>query len=394
MILKSPEKHLTDQEFYTLIKFFDLVIEKKGLDDEDDFSLSHFGLGSEENGTIFNNLLPSIQLLEITVDIETGYKFDDQVKNAKEETKEKPEKEQKELQKIIRKIQSGKKVKIDEIAKVSWIWYEVYDYIRFTPSEYKIPTEIEKIFRAEIDKYLDKLINDKLVISKRNYYKFEAQKKVLIKLIEDGKKIALYGNNFIIKERVDWDGVLVKIPDFCLIQTAYALQKLGYLQVLGVWQNSEYPKKAFDSNSPDYDKEPVKYLNVNLVLEDIFIDEINSQYKKENPKNVFEKFDAKRGVLNFAGQEIELSKKGKETDAVLLMKTLLKEETNEWKHNDEILTDWGYNDDDQKDVPKNKVYFAGQKINNAVALKTKIEDFVECNTSKARINPKYRKVDE
>jgi predicted RNA-binding Zn ribbon-like protein len=98
--------------------------------------------------------------------------------------------------------------------------------------------------------------------------------------------------------------------------------------------------------------------------------------------------------LKFAGQDIELSKKGKQTDAVLLLKTLLKEQTSDWKHNDEILTDWGYTDADQKKVPKNKVYFAGQKINNAVALKAQIEDFVECNTSKARINPKYRKVDE
>ncbi len=241
---------------------------------------------------------------------------------------------------------------------------------------------------------MDKLINDKLALSKKNYYKFEAQKRVLIKLIEDDKKIALYGNNFIIKERVDWDGVLVKIPDFCLIQTAYALQKLGYLQVLGVWQSTEYSKKAFDSNNPDYDKEPIEYLNVNLVLEEIFIDEINNQYKKNNPKNVIEGFDEERGVLKFAGQEIELSKKGKETDAVLLMQTLLKEQTTEWKYNDEILADWGYHDEDRKKVPKNKVYFAGQKINNAVALKTQLEDFIECNTSKARINPKYRKIDE
>jgi uncharacterized protein Smg (DUF494 family) len=64
------------------------------------------------------------------------------------------------------------------------------------------------------------------------------------------------------------------------------------------------------------------------------------------------------------------------------------------QENDEILEDWGYNDEDQKDTPKNKVYFAGQKINNSVALKTQIDDFIECNTSKARINPKYRKIDE
>jgi hypothetical protein len=105
-------------------------------------------------------------------------------------------------------------------------------------------------------------------------------------------------------------------------------------------------------------------------------------------------FDDKTGVLKFADQEIALAKKGKETDSVLLMRTLLKESVGEWKFNDEILVDWGYSDELQIELPKNKVYFAGQKINNAIALKTKINDFIECNTTKARINPKYLKVDE
>ena len=99
-------------------------------------------------------------------------------------------------------------------------------------------------------------------------------------------------------------------------------------------------------------------------------------------------------LLKFAGQEIELAKKGKETDAVLLLETLIKVEDDEWKFNDEILNEWGYTEADVKRLPKNKVYFAGKKINTAVALKTQIEDFIECSTSKARINPKYKKVDE
>ena len=160
------------------------------------------------------------------------------------------------------------------------------------------------------------------------------------------------------------------------------------MKVINVWEELKYPKNSYSS------EEPSRYINANLILEDTLIREINNKYKKDNPKNIFEKFDEKTGVLSFAGQKIELSKKGKETDAVLLMKTLLKAEDDNWKHNDEILEDWGYNDEDQKDTPKNKVYFAGQKINNSVALKTQIDDFIECNTSKARINPKYRKIDE
>ena len=395
MILNSPDKHLTDQEFYTLIKFFDLVIEKKEIGDEEtSFKLSDISAGSEETGTLFKRIFMSAQLLEISVDIEEGYKFDEEIEEARKEAGKKSEKEKVKLLKIIKNIKGGKKIKLTDIGTVSWVWYEVYQHIRFTPSEYGIPAEIETIFRTEINKYLDNFINNKLAVTKKNYYKFETQKKALINLIEENKKIALYGNNFIVSEKIDSFCVLEKLPDFCIIHTVYALQKLGYLKVVNVWEELKYPRNDFDKEKLDYNKEPRHFININMILDETFIDEINSKYKKDNPKNVFEKFDAKKGVLKFAGKEIELSKKGKETDAVLLLQTLLKEKTTDWKHNDEILADWGYNDDDQKDTPKNKVYFAGQKINNAVALKTQIDDFVECNTSKARINPKYRKVDE
>lgn len=132
----------------------------------------------------------------------------------------------------------------------------------------------------------------------------------------------------------------------------------------------------------------VKKLYSDIIQE---IDLLESRKKLVAPILAGIEFNEKKGVLYFSGQEIELSKKGKETDAVLLLKTLLKTDEKEWLHNDEILSDWGYTEADLERIPKNKVYFAGQKINTAVALKTKIEDFIECNTSKARINPKYRK---
>lgn len=395
MILKSPDKHLTDQEFYTLIKFFDLVVEKKELDDDKtSFRLTDIGIGSEEVGILFNRVAMSGQVLDISVDIEKGYDFAKQVEKAKTEAEKKPTKEKEQLLKILKNIEDGKKIKLTDIGAVSWIWYEVYGHIRFTPSEYKIPEEIEKIFRMEMDKYLDNFINNRLALSKKNYFRFETQKKALINLIEEDKKIALYGNSFILSEKIDSECVVERLPDFCIIHTVYALQKLGYLKVLNVWEELKYPRDNFDKENYDYGKKPRRYINANLTLDETFIDEINNKYKKDNPTKVFEKFDDKKGVLRFAGNEIELSKKGKETDAVLLLKTLLKEKTTDWKHNDEILNDWGYDDEDLKDLPKNKVYFAGQKINNAIALKTQIEDFVECNTTKARINPKYRKVVE
>lgn len=387
MIIKSPEKHLTDQEFFTFIKFFDIVICQKGVDDDEDsdsFRLSDICVGDDEMGTIFNRIFMSAQLLNMTVDIHRGYNFIEESNNATEQAGKEPEREK--LLKIIKKIKSGKSgIKVRDIASVSWVWYGLYDHVRFTPSDCKIPKDIETIFRTEIDKYLDNFINGRLAIKKKNYFNFKTQKNALIKLIEDGKKIVLYGNNFIISGKIDDQCVFEKLPDFCLIHTVYALQKLGYLRVVNVWEEIKREKSFSDR---------IRSINANIILEEIFIDEINNKYKKDNPTNILESFDAKRGVLKFAGKEIELSKKGKETDAVLLLKTLLKEETTDWKHSDEILIDWGYNEDDLKDAPKNKIYFAGQKVNTAVALKTQIEDFVECNTSKARINPKYRKVYE
>lgn len=70
------------------------------------------------------------------------------------------------------------------------------------------------------------------------------------------------------------------------------------------------------------------------------------------------------------------------------MDTLLKEPERQW-FEDEILTDWGYTDDEQKKLPKNRVYQAALAVNDAVAKATKIKDFIEHNTEKFRINPKY-----
>lgn len=386
MIIENPKKHLTDQELYTHMKLFEFLYEQRKPDDEDRdfFILSDLGIGAQDSWYVYKRVYMSVQVASVPIFIKKGYNFEKEIEDAKKEAGEKPKKEKDTILKIIQKIQDEKNITIENVGSVSWVWPQIYDCIHFVLSEYKISDKIEEIFRMEINKYLDNFINDKLAITKRNYYKFEAQKGVLIRLIEEDKKIALYGNNFIIKEKIDVNCSIKGIPDFCLIHTVYAMQKLGYLKVVDVWEEG----------GGRYNSTETRYVNVNIILDDAFIREINNKYKKENPKNVFEKFDENTGILKFSGQDISLSKKGKETDAVLLLKTLLKTKDDDWVHEDEILEDWGYSDEDQKDTPKNKVYFAGLKINNAVALKTQIEDFVECNTSKARINPKYRKIDE
>lgn len=392
MIIKHPDKHLTDQEFYTLIKFFDLFVEGKQIDDKESYHITYFGMGDVELGAIFNSIGASAEVLDLKVNLSGSKSLDEELVKAETELAKKSAKEKRELLKILDKIKSSKSISFGEIAQISWIWYDIYNKIQLAPSECKVTQEKKLILKKAMNDYLHKLINDKLTIGRKNFYKFEALKRILIKTIEKNNMINLYGRNFVIQEKIDDKCNIVRLPDFCLIQTVYALQQLDYLKVVDVWETEKYPKNTFDEEKYDYGKEPQKFINVNVVVNETLIEEINNQYKRNNPSTVLEKFDSNRGILHFSGQEIEISKNGKETDAVLLLKTLLKENTTAWKHNDEILSDWGYTDEDQETLPKNKVYFAGQRVNNAVALKTKIDDFLECNTSKARINPKYRKL--
>ena len=394
MITDSTNKHLTDQEFFTHIKLFKLLFGYESIEndyeDNDTFKLSDLKIGNEEMGTIYNRINLGSQIANLKVLIKKGYDFDKQILKAKEEIQNKPEDEKKKLTKIIGKIEEAKNIEINEVSAISWVWYEIYNHICFTPSEYKIP-EIEKIFKMEIDKYLDNFINDKLSIVKHNYYKFENQKKVLIKLIEEDKKIRLYGNNFIIREKINNDCFVIKAPDFAIIQTVYALEKMDYLKVVRVWDELQYPRDNFDKASFDYNKTPEKYLNINLILEQLFIDELNENFREDNPKVYFEKYDSDKKVLKIAGKSISLAKKGKETDSIKLLETLLKDTDKTW-WNDEILEDWGYRTDE--DTTKNKTYHAGKGLNKKIKDVAGIEDFIEHTTTEFKINPRYLKVAE
>ncbi len=384
MLIQRPQKYLSEFELYVYIRFFKLVLENESDPDNDDeyarVSLENLGIDKHQNYNVFNAIHHIEDDITLVAEVISDKERDEEIEKAKERIKQKPLEKREKLYDILKKIETSGKITLEEVGVISWVMYDIYSYIRLTPEEYTIPKNVLSQYKAELDEYLANFINNKLTISRQNFYKFEIQKKNFIQIIEEKKNISLYGNNFIISEEIDASCVTQKKPAFCLLHTAYALQKMGYITIVDIW-----------TTGSDYS---TRHINLNIIVHDSLVREINDKYKKENPKNIFEKFDEKRGLLNFAGQEIELSKKGKETDAVLLMKTLLKVEDDSWMHNDEILENWGYSDEDQKDIPKNKVYFAGQKINNAIALKTQIEDFVECNTSKARINPKYRKIDE
>lgn len=239
-------------------------------------------------------------------------------------------------------------------------------------------TNIDKKTRLGIievlDDYINQYLNNQLLVVDRSYFTFEKQKQVFFEKIKKSDSIKKYGHNFIISHTIK--PILSETLEFLFMQTLYAMQKLGYLKVLDFWHEND-------------DLSDKKYC-ANIVLEDKLIEEINEVYKTENPKTNFEKFDEKRGILNFAGKQIVISKGGKETYPLQLLQTLSKDTSRHW-FEDEILEDWGYTEEEAKDLPKNRVYFASLKVNNIVARSIQIDDFIEHTTEKFRINPKYLK---
>lgn len=393
-MIDDLSKHFTDQEFFTYAKFFDMVVCKKNLLHEElnEINVYEFSIGEDESFKRFSRLFNFIKYKDLPVRVsDSRYnKLEEMIgsyakgKDIKKQGK--PTKE--DLDEISIKIKNGKTIKFSETGMLSWAWIDVYDSTHFLPHQYDISNDIKLNVKKEIDTYLENLVNGKLSIAKNNYYRFDILKEDFIQMIEKKGVLKLFGKNFVIKEELEKNGNLKSDPNFCIIQTAYALQHLGYLTVNNIWRDDKYTEQFSRSSNLGY------FVAINVTIEDNFISEINARYKKENPKNVIEDFNKSKGLLKFAGEEITLSLKGKDTDASLLMNTLFKREDTEWVYNDEIFQDWSFNDADIKKSPKNKIYFAAKNINEKVAMKTKIDDLIEFNTEKVRLNPRYNKIEE
>jgi hypothetical protein len=383
-MIKDLSNHLTDQEFFTYVKFFDMVLNKNNIDSDlnGEISTHYLSIGQEDSYQRFSRLYDFVEYQDLPVKV-VEYSYH----GAKDHIGfyvEKPDKPtKKEIEKIYEDIRSGKNIKYSDTGTLSWAWINVYETTRFLPYESTVLDHGKNSLKVNIDGYLENLINNKLSLVKKNYYTFPVLKEAFIRLIEEKGMIQLFGRNFVIKEELYESGNIKRDPNFCIVQTAYALQHLGYLTVNNVWRDDQYG-----------DTKTKYFVAINITVNDSFVDEINDRYKKENPKNIITSFYKQKGLLKFAGEEINLSLKGKETDASLLMDTLFRRDDTDWVYNDDIFADWKFNDADIKKAPKNKVYFAAKKINEKVAMKTKIEDLIEFTTEKARINPRYSKIDE
>ncbi len=160
-MIEDLSKHLTDQEFFTYVKFFDMVVSKNNLADEDlnEINVYKFSIGEDESYRRFRRLFNFIKYQDLPVKIsDSRYnKLEEMIgsyangKDAKEPGK--PSKE--DLAAISEKIKNGKPVKFSETGMLSWAWFEVYDSTHFLPHQYKISDETKSEVKKNIDAYLE-----------------------------------------------------------------------------------------------------------------------------------------------------------------------------------------------------------------------------------------------
>jgi len=235
--------------------------------------------------------------------------------------------------------------------------------------------EVTQQVREALDTYIKKFINWELMIRNTNFLRFEKQKERFKKLIDEQKCLELYWDSFVIYYSLG--AYSSGAQGFLFFHTLYALEYLWYICVHSI------DRKSYDAGSIDFAS--------TITITDKLREEIDWEYQKNHPDISFKSFSAEKGILSFAGKNVELAKKGNETDAVLLIKSIIWVPKWEYKYEDEILEEWDPTWIYAKKWAKNKVYDAARRVNELVLRETKIEDFLEHWTKKFRINPRYLK---
>jgi len=147
-VIEDLNNHLTDQEFFTYVKFFDMVICKNNLDTEPRdgrVSVYELSIGDDEPYHRFSRLYQFVKYKDILVEV-SGGKFGNlpQSINAYNPDKNDSNKPTKlEIKTLYEIIEHGEQIKFTETGQLSWAWFDVYNNTRFLPHEYKISDKIK-----------------------------------------------------------------------------------------------------------------------------------------------------------------------------------------------------------------------------------------------------------
>lgn len=311
--------------------------------------------------------------------IYSHFNIEENIPQTNEELLKYPLKTQKRIKEIQRQLKAFSYFEpqdlifLEEVIKKS-----IGEYVYFLPKKWA--KQLDDTLKEKLDSYITTFLQWELLVDDKNYFNFEKQKELLIQEVRTMKAFENFGQNFIISSNFHSVFDSEEKRQMLFLHTLYALELLGFIDVLKIWFNGITNEIVFHAN---------------ILPHESFKELVYSDYRKENPKTLVLWFDNKTDTLTFWKKKIQFSKGKKETDSVLLVRSLMKAENSEYLHEDEILTEWGYQEwEEQKKLPKNKVYSACQKVQNTMKMEAGIGDFLEFNTSKVRINPQYMEVDK
>lgn len=271
----------------------------------------------------------------------------------------------------------------------------LFDILWYANIEIDLSQEHKKKLQKEFNTYLLKFRNDELILSRNeimsrgsrflrnpNVLVYQKQKEQLLNKISELED--KYGPNIQIIDPFEKyplkdinendDNELKEIlknrfkeQDFLFLHTLFSLEYEEYIEI--------------------------KFLGTTWTMvtaeDDIYY---KSRVEVKQSRNVYlQDYDPERKILTIGNKQVLLDKKGKETDGILLLETLLEDPNRIW-YLDEIKENLGYRFDEE--LPKNKYYHARNKINEIINKETEIDDFIIGKTKEFQINPKYIEVDE
>ncbi len=266
------------------------------------------------------------------------------------------------VKKIIKnKFQfSDIKVYLDETKNKSLLYYIGFRF------KYKIG---EKDFKDKFNAYLDAFIENNIFSEKTNIYTFDIHKEAGFEAIYE--IYDKFGSHFIINQQ---DKKIFLKDEFLFLHFFLALNRLGYLDILDIDLTSNDSSLSLAKN---------KY-KVRINLLDSFFDNTSKKDDKViGQESESTKYDS--GILKIESFTISFIDKPNQKE---LLDVLFSDPKKQW-YFDEIQEKW---DEHMTEFPENywrKFYTAGDGINNNIAKKTTISDFLEKTTKQIWINKKY-----
>jgi hypothetical protein len=133
-MIKDLNSYLTDQEFFTYVKFLDLIVDKnyENLDGHEP-GIRDLSIGSESVYQTFKRAFEFLDLVDPSVKIESYNLKETEVRF---EISNRPKNEQINLNKIIDKILKNKSIKFSDVGALSWVWHEVYSAARLSRRDF------------------------------------------------------------------------------------------------------------------------------------------------------------------------------------------------------------------------------------------------------------------